>query len=168
MLGVNLWVRPLRAWLTTPTGRKAIRYLAVSAMNFVVSESVLGVSFLLLHLSATAAAALAVTVSTIPAYFLNRMWVWGRTGRSHLVKEVLPFWGVACLYLVLSVGAADAGAAVARSITSSRSLQTLILMGSIVLAAAVLWALRYLVLDTYIFPRSDPAFSVMGAADARG
>lgn len=166
MLGVNPWVRPLRAWLTTPTGRKAIRYLCVSAMNFVISESVLGVSYLVLHLPDTAAAALAVTVSTIPAYFLNRMWVWGRTGRSHLVKEVIPFWALACAYLVLSVGAADAGGALARSLTGSRSAQTLILMASIVVAAAVLWAVRYLVLDAYIFPRSD--YRVLESADVRG
>jgi putative flippase GtrA len=151
MRGVNLWVRPLRAWSATPGGRKAIRYLAVSVMNVVLGEAVLGLSYLFLHWSAQAAAIVAVAVSTVPAYFLNRMWVWGRSGRSHLVKEVIPFWVVAFVYLVLSVGAADTAEAAAKSLTASRPLQTMVIMGAILLASGVLWLLRYFVLDTLIF-----------------
>jgi putative flippase GtrA len=148
---VNLWVRPLRAWSATPGGRKAIRYLLVSVINVVLGEAVLGLSYLFLHWSAAAAAVVAVAASTVPAYFLNRMWVWGRRGRSHLVREVIPFWVVALVYLVLSVGAADAAEAAAKSLTTSRPLQTVVIMAAIVVASGVLWLVRYFVLDTLVF-----------------
>jgi putative flippase GtrA len=152
MLSVIRWVRPLRRWSATPGGRKAIRYLLVSSVNVVLGEAVLGLSYLVLHWSVVAAAVVAVVVATVPAYFLNRTWVWGRTGRSHLVKEVIAFWALALVYLGLSVGAAQAAHAVAVRLTGSRSLQTLILMCAILFASAVLWLLRFLVLDALVFP----------------
>ena len=38
----------------------------------------------------------------MPAYYLNRAWVWGKRGKSHLTKEVVPFWAFAFSGLVLS------------------------------------------------------------------
>jgi putative flippase GtrA len=120
-------------------------------VNLVVGELVLGLSYLFLHWSAVTAAVVAVVVATIPAYFLNRTWVWGRSGRSHLMKEVIPFWTLAFVYLVLSVGAAQAAAAMARSLTASRPLQTLVIVCVIPLVSAVLWLIRFYVLDTVVF-----------------
>jgi putative flippase GtrA len=156
MPGVNRWVRPLRTWSATDGGRKAIRYLVVSVLNVVLGEAVLGLSYLFLHWSVLTAAVVAVAVATVPAYFLNRTWVWGQTGRSHLVKEVIPFWALAVVYLVLSVGAAQAAEAGARRLTASRPLQTMIIMSAILIASAVLWLIRFFVLDTLIFPGGNP------------
>ncbi|MDQ1392601.1 MAG: hypothetical protein QOF30_1578 [Acidimicrobiaceae bacterium] len=173
MLRVNRWVRLLRTWSATVEGRKAVRYLLVSVMNVVLGEVVLGLSYLFLHWSALTAAVVAVAVATIPAYFLNRTWVWGRTGRSHMVKEVIPFWTLAVVYLVLSVGAAQAAETGARSLTASRPLQTMIIMSAILIASAVLWLIRFFVLDTLIFPGHSPRRNredrfAQAAADARG
>ena len=51
-------------------------------------------------------------VATIPSYFLNRMWVWGKGGRSHVMKEIVPFWVMSAIGITVSIG----GAAVARHI----------------------------------------------------
>jgi len=153
MPGVNRRFRSLGTWSATEAGRKILRYLVVSLVNVVVGEAVLGLSYLFLHWSAFTAAVVAVTVATVPAYFLNRTWVWGRTGHSHLVKEVIPFWGLACLYLVLSVGAARLAEVVATGLTASRPSQTIIIMSAILVASAVLWLMRFFVLDTLIFTR---------------
>jgi hypothetical protein len=45
----------------------------------------------------------------MPSYFLNRMWVWGKSGKSHLWREVVPFWALAFFGLVFSTLAADLG-----------------------------------------------------------
>jgi putative flippase GtrA len=151
MPGVNRWVRALWTWSATATRHKAGRYLVVSVMNVVLGEVVLGLSYLVLHWSAVTAAVVAVAVTTVPAYFLNRTWVWGRTGRSHLVKEVIPFWVLSLVYLMLSVGATQAVEAAARSVTTSRPLRTVIIMSAILIASGVLWLLRFCVLDTLVF-----------------
>ncbi len=169
MLGVNRWVRPLRTWSATPVGRKVVRYLLVSMVNVVLGEAVLGLSYQFLHWSVLTAAAVAVVVATVPAYFLNRTWVWRRTGRSRLMKEVIPFWVLAVVYLMLSVGAAKAAEAAARSLTASRPLQTVVIMSSILVASAVLWLIRFFVFDTLVFPeRSRPDHLAGAATDAGG
>ncbi len=155
-------VRLLRTWSTSSWGRKAVRYTLVSAGNVVLGEAVLGLSYLFLRWSAQTAAVVAVTVATIPAYFLNRVWVWGRSGRSHLFKEVIPFWIMAFLGLVLSVWATKAAESVARSTTTSRTLQTMMIMGAILGASAVLWAARFVVLDNVVFSLSREAVDGSG------
>jgi putative flippase GtrA len=169
MLIVKRGVRSLRTWAATGAGRKAVRYLAVSVLNVVLGEAVLGLCILVLGWSVLTAAVVAGVVATIPAYYLNRTWVWGRTGRSHLVKEVIPFWVLALVYLVLLVGAAQAASAAATRLTGSRPVQTVIIMSAILVASAVLWLLRFFVLDAIIFPgRSRRDRLVGAAADVRG
>ncbi len=124
-------------------------------MNLALGEAVLGVSYLFLHRSVQVAAVVAVAVTTVPAYVLNRTWVWGRTGRSHLVKEVIPFWVLAFLTLGLSVLMAQLAETAARNFTTSRLLQTTIIMSGILFASGVLWAVRFFVLDTLIFCGQD-------------
>ena len=31
-------------------------------------------------------------VAIVPSYYLTRAWAWGKRGRSHWRKEVLPYW----------------------------------------------------------------------------
>src|SRR5471030_2047562 len=67
-------------------------------------------------------------VATFPSYWLNRKWAWGKHGRSHLVKEVLPFWSMAALGIAFSI----VGATLARHIGINLKLhhteQTLIVL----------------------------------------
>ena len=41
-------------------------------------------------------------VATVPSYYLNRRWAWGKSGRSHVVKEVLPVLDLASLGIAAS------------------------------------------------------------------
>lgn len=45
---------------------------------------------------------LAVTISTPPTYYLSRAWVWQKRGKSSLYAEIIPFWVLSFLGLVLS------------------------------------------------------------------
>ncbi len=145
--------RPLPAvdLLRTATGRKLLRYGAASVVNVVVAQVVLAWAFGVLHWTARAAAVLAAVVAAGPAYWLARNWVWGRSGRSHLVKEVLPFWGMALLGLALTTWVAGVAEAVGSDVTDSRLGQTAILMGAIFAISAVIWAVRFFVLNGVLF-----------------
>ena len=44
----------------------------------------------------------AVVISTIPTYEMSRKWVWKKSGKSSLYAEVIPFWVMTLLGLLLS------------------------------------------------------------------
>lgn len=142
--------------LRTATGRKLLRYGIASVVNVVVSQVVLAWAFGVLHWTARAAAVLAAVVAAGPAYWLARSWVWGRSGRSHLVKEVLPFWGMALLGLALTTWVAGEAEAAGADLTDSRLGQTIILMVAVFGISAVIWAARFFVLNGVLFAERSP------------
>ncbi len=95
-------ISDLRARARTPGGKKAIKYTLVS----VIAVSVSLVTFVALNglfkMAAVPANILAVTAGGVPSYILNRRWAWGKTGKSHVWKEVVPFWALAFAGLALS------------------------------------------------------------------
>ena len=36
-------------------------------------------------------------VAVIPSYYWNRAWAWGKRGRSHFRREIVPYWSMAFL-----------------------------------------------------------------------
>jgi putative flippase GtrA len=45
-------------------------------------------------------------VAVIPSYYWNRAWAWGKRGKSHFRREVVPYWSMAFLGIAFSqVGA---------------------------------------------------------------
>ena len=45
-------------------------------------------------------------IASLPAYHLNRLWTWGKRGRSHFRSEIVPFWSMTFLGITVSqVGA---------------------------------------------------------------
>jgi putative flippase GtrA len=92
-------------------GQKMFRYTMVSVISVIVGQAILFVTFGLLHpvlhWTAKTCNIVAVTVSGVPSYYLNRAWAWGKTGKSHLWREVVPFWTLAFIGLALSTWAVD-------------------------------------------------------------
>ncbi|HEX3946139.1 MAG TPA: GtrA family protein [Acidimicrobiales bacterium] len=138
----------LWAWLHTHEGRKLFRYLMVSVIST-------GVSFLVLFLvygvfrwwTEIPATIFANAAATVPSYWLNRNWAWGKSGRSHLTKEVLPFWLIAAAGIAFSV----IGAAVARHLGQTHHLghteQTALVLLANVLSFAVFWVIKLLLFN---------------------
>ena len=83
-------------------GLKALRYCGVSVVNVTVGVSVLSVCHGVLGWPAVGANIAAWMVSTVPAYLLSRAWVWRRSGPHRLGGEVLTFWIMALIGLILS------------------------------------------------------------------
>jgi putative flippase GtrA len=127
------------------------RYSAVSVISIVLSEALL-VSFNGgLGWSAAMSSTAATALATIPAYFLTRQWVWKRSGRSHLWREVLPFWAIAV--------AAWAFATIAVSLTEDRAkdlhlrgaASVALVAGAYVLAYGISWAGRFALFNRVLF-----------------
>jgi putative flippase GtrA len=139
------------AWSRTTEGKKWVRYSAVSVISVIVSEILLFVAFGLLHWSARASNVWAVCLSAIPSYWLNRAWAWGKRSRSHLLKEVVPFWGMALIGLAFSTWAADYAETNSPRITSSHFVTTVIVMGASLAAFGVLWIGKFVILNKLMF-----------------
>ena len=86
-------VRKLWRLAGTPEGLKVVKYTAVSAISALTSLVVLTLVYGVLQLwSAVISTLFANVVAGVPSYLLNRRWVWGKSGRSHWWREILPFW----------------------------------------------------------------------------
>ena len=137
-----------RAWSHTHEGRKLIRYTAVSGISTVVSFVTLFLVFGVLKLwSEVPSTVFANVVATVPSYYLNRSWAWGKTGRSHLMREIVPFWSMAAL----GIGVSIIGAQIARHIGLEHNLshleQTLLVLIANVASFGLFWVLKLLLFN---------------------
>jgi putative flippase GtrA len=132
-------------------GRRMLRYSLVSLVSIAVSQAVLMAAFGMPHWTARLANVVACAAGTVPSYYLNRTWAWGRRGRSHLWKEVVPFWALAFLGLAFSTWAADLGSTLARQAAASHAVTTVVVMGSSLLAFGILWVGKFAIFNALLF-----------------
>ena len=148
---MELTPRGALAYARTTNGQRFLKYTAVSGISVVVSEVAL---FLALHFvrSPTWCNVIAVAVGTVPSYELNRKWAWGKSGKSHLWKEVAPFWAMSFLGLAVSTLAVyvveeqfiDAGGAITFR-------QKLLVAATNLAAFGVLWIGKFLIINHVLF-----------------
>jgi len=139
-----------------PWLRMMVRYSLVSLVSIAVSQSVLMVAFGLGHWTASLANIVACAVATVPSYYLNRTWAWGRRGRSHLWREVVPFWAIAFLGLVFSTWAADLASTLARHAAASHAATTAIVMTASLGAFGILWVGKFALFNGLLFGERPP------------
>ena len=89
--------RDLIRRLRSPEGQKLVKYSVASAVAVVISEICLVMFNGVIGMSAWVSSSLATAIAAFPNYYMNRKWAWGKTGRSHMLKEVVPFWALAVL-----------------------------------------------------------------------
>jgi len=141
----------LNQWRRSPGGATAIRYALTSAISVVIGQLTLILAFGVLGWTPRSSNYLAFVVAGVPSYYLNRKWAWGKSGRSHLLKEVLPFWVIALVGLALSTWAVDFVDTNAQAVVSSRALRTVLLMGASMAAFGVVWIGKFLIFKRYLF-----------------
>ena len=78
-------------------GRKLYRYSMASVVAVIISVVLLVFFNGVVGLSAWVSSTLATAIAAVPNYEMNRKWAWGKSGRSHIWKEVVPFWALAFL-----------------------------------------------------------------------
>jgi putative flippase GtrA len=143
----SLAVRAEHVWQRrhTPEAKQLIKYTMVSVISTVASFGVLAIVYGL-HIikGEIEATVFANVVATVPSYFLNRMWVWGKGGRSHVMKEIVPFWVMSAIGITVSIG----GAAVARHIGTTHHLshlqETAVLLLANLISFGLFWVLKYM------------------------
>lgn len=134
------------------TALRAFKYTVASVVSVVISQIILFLTFGIFHLwSATTSNFVAVAVSAIPSYYMNRAWAWGRSGKSHLMKEIVPFWGLAFLGLAISLWAV----AVAQHFSESHGFPhlevALIVNAASIAAFGVLWVGKFIIFNKVLF-----------------
>jgi putative flippase GtrA len=93
----------IRQVIAHPSSLKLIKYSAVSIISTAVSQVTLLLTFGVFHLMSEVPSNLAANIlATVPSYTLNRRWVWGKGGKSHLWREVVPFWVLSFIGLGVS------------------------------------------------------------------
>lgn len=100
---------------------------------------------------------IATVVASVPAYYLNRSWTWGKKGRSNIWAEVVPFWTIALVAMVLSTVAVGVAAHNADRIAHGSLERALIVNGANLITYALLWTARYFLLNRFLFgSRASP------------
>lgn len=141
-----------------------LKYSAVSVVNVIVGQGLL-ILFTGAHLGPTTANILAVCLSAIPAYYMNRAWVWGKKGKSHFRKEILPFWGFALLGLVLSSITVTIASAAVGYEPGIEGWKRLVPNLANMFAFGVLWVAKFFILDALIFGQGHHAAVEMDDED---
>jgi len=97
-------LRQLIAWSKTHEGRKITRYLASSVITTIFSFTVISLVYGLHIIDGVISSTLFGNIlAVVPSYWLNRSWAWGKSGRSHFRKEILPFWVMALAGIAFSL-----------------------------------------------------------------
>ncbi len=127
----------------------ATRYLVVSGFNTLNHQILLFLANSVWDWTGGWANAFAASVAALPAYLMSRAWVWEVSGRHSLRREVIPFWAIALVGLLVSTLFAEIadrtfGAGIAVNIAS--------LVGYF-----VVWVAKFMVLDRLFTAGGDAA-----------
>ena len=147
-MSVQELFRSLVAWSKSYHGRKLIRFTMVSVISTVTSIFVIvfvyGLKIIPNEVWATV---FGNVVAAIPSYHLNRRWSWGKKGKSHLRKEVLPFWVI----VILGIAFSTIGASYARHLVNTHRWShlddTAIVVAANFVSFAIFWVLKLMVFN---------------------
>ena len=115
----------------------------VSVVAVACSQAILWTGHGILEWDPVMSNVVAVAISSVPSYLLNRAWVWGKTGAHDVWREIVPFWVFAFAGLGLSVLFVWAAA--------KWSEATVVVSIANLSAFGILWVARYIILDQLLF-----------------
>ena len=146
---------------------KFLRYSMVSVIAVGISEVVILICAWVFHLSGVASNALGAAASTPAAFELNRKWAWGKTGKSHMWKEVVPFWALTIIGLAASTVTVDIADRVAKSNHVVGLDRAFAIMGASLFAWGVVWVVKFVIFNRLVFA-SRPVEATASAAGGTG
>jgi putative flippase GtrA len=142
--------------LRTPLGKKLLRYSMASIVAVIVSTICLVIFVGPCGFSAVVASTLATSIAAVPSYWMNRKWAWGKSGRSHVFKEVIPFWTLAFIGWVVSTLAVKVMESYAKSHDFSHTLTTVSVTVAYIGAFGVLWVIKFIIFNKVMFVHHHP------------
>lgn len=141
-------VARVRQMVAHPSSVKLIKYAGVSVISTVVSQLTLFLTFGVFRvMSEVPANILANVLATIPSYALNRRWVWGKGGKSHFWREVVPFWTLSLVGFAFSTLAVWLAGDFARDHHLSHAATSLLVNVANLASFAILWIVKFLVYE---------------------
>ena len=139
------------AWSKSHEGKKLIRFTAASAITSVVSLSTILVVYGFHIITGIISATLfGNIVAILPSYYLTRAWAWGKRGKSHWRKEVLPYWLMSFAGIAFSLLGATWVKGFVHSHDLDHSVNTVLVAGMNLVSFAAFWILK-IVLFNRIF-----------------
>ncbi len=149
MPGLTSRVSDLR---NRPHTKRLMKFAAVSVISTVVTQTVLFLTYDVITLSsAMVCNVIATSVATVPAYWLNRTWTWGKRGKSSALREIAPFWIISFVGLVLSTVAVGIAAHNADQISHLHVVRTLFVQFANLFTYGLIWVGRYTVFNKFLF-----------------
>lgn len=140
------------AYRRSPHFKRMAKFLSVSVISTIVTQVVLFFTYHEWHVAtAMESNVIATACATVPAYWLNRTWTWGKTGKSHLWREIVPFWSIAFIGLVLSTAAVGVAAHNADHLSRSKDVQDALVQLANFVTYGCIWVGRYAIFNRYLF-----------------
>jgi putative flippase GtrA len=162
----------IQRFFRTDNGRKFFRYAMVSVISTVLTFTVLGIVFGVLRLwTEVPSTIFANLVTVVPNYYLNRGWVWGKAGRSHWRREVLPFWLLSVWGVALSIVTATVARHISIANHFSHASATALLLTVTITAFGAVWMIKFVIFNRLFRPAPsktslrviDPTFDPQGS-----
>jgi putative flippase GtrA len=152
MTTVTNGVRPRTTEKTRRGRARLVRAAATSVAATVVSQVVL-----LAVLATGGAAALASTLAWAAGAVLNflvtRRWVWGRTGRPRVRRELLPYLAVIGLGGLASIGLTTLAGSLLTPLDLPHFWWVVLVDGAYVAGYALVFLVKFTLLDRLVFGR---------------
>jgi putative flippase GtrA len=125
--------------LGSPTIRKLMKYSTASIVAIAVGQPVFWIFNGAIGWGAISSNLVSVSAGAVPNYLINRRWTWSQTGRNRLWGEIVPFWVMSALGMILSLIAVD----YAEERWDSTAVNSMAQLAGF----GVLWIAKFLVLD---------------------
>jgi len=120
----------------------------VSVISAAISLVILTIVFGVLRLWSEVYSTLFSNVlAGIPSYILNRRWVWKKSGRSHIWREIVPFWVMSIIGIVFALIVAGWAHDFAVAHHLHHLVRTALILAANIAAFGILWLLKLFILN---------------------
>ena len=141
-------LRDVLAWSKTHQGKKLIRFTLSSVITTGVSLGAILIVYGFHIITGIIAATLFGNIlAMVPSYYLSRAWAWGKRGRSHFGKEVVPYLLMSFAGIAFSLLGALFVKHLVHTHHWSHLLDTCLVGGVNVLSFAIFWVLKVLLFN---------------------
>jgi putative flippase GtrA len=141
------------AFIKSDSGKKWVKYGSVSVIAIATSW----VTFVIAHNFASqslrAANLWAMAISTIPAFFLSRKWVWASDGVISMKREVIPFWVLSLAQAIISQLVLEAADGWIVSTFSTKPTQSAVALTLNLSLYGLMWVGKFFFLNNLLFKK---------------
>lgn len=128
-----------------------LRYASASAVSVTVTVATLFFFAGLIGMAPGWANVIAVLIATGVSFELNRRWVWQRRGGQATAAQIIPFFALSLLGLLISTTAVHYATQWALHHHASRLERTIVAEGANLASFGTLWIAQFFILDRVLF-----------------